>query len=129
MSGPYVYRPPTTPTSYSSGAPFQQTPYYVNTPRASTPFIPDRSLYPPSPYSRSNPASPNRGNVGLPRSPADLGPERYEFPRPIGGSAYNAGYDGWDRESVPLRERRPSWHGPNESPWPGVAPTPQSTPA
>ncbi|KAG6844023.1 hypothetical protein H0H87_010532 [Tephrocybe sp. NHM501043] len=93
------------------------------TTRATTPFIPEAARFPPSPYSgpRSRHASPYRGNVSL---PPDDGPERYAFPRT--GSAYDAGYESspWDY----VRDRRPSWHGDNQSPWPGVAP-PQSAPA
>ncbi|KAG6909563.1 hypothetical protein DXG01_016811 [Tephrocybe rancida] len=115
MSGPYSYQPPSSPATYS-GLQYQQTPYYVNTPRPTTPFIPDSAIYPSSPYSRPsslNP-SPSRGTVPL--------PDRYAFPS--SGGAYDAGYDGpW--ESV--RERRPSWHGDNITAWPG-APPPQSAP-
>ena len=78
----------------------QQTPYYYPS-QPSTPFIPDVSLYPHSPY--SNPPS-------LPGSP-NLTPASIPFPQ-AGG--FDGGYIPWDPY---VRERRPSWHA-NNNPWP-----------
>ncbi|KAG5641522.1 hypothetical protein DXG03_004827, partial [Asterophora parasitica] len=106
MSGPYVYKPPTTPTRYA--ADFQNTPYYVHTPKSvGTPFIPDATLYPSSPYTNSAPlpASPKHPSGAL---PGPQTPRRYVFP-------YETDYsDAW----VPYqRERRPSYHGPGNDQW------------
>jgi len=105
MSSPFIYN--------QGGAPYQyqQTPYCY-TPRSTyTPFIPDASLYPSSPYSNPNslPPSPNHGSGPL---PGPSGPNRYAFPT----SGYEVNYTpAWDTYH---RERRPSWHAPPEFPTP-----------
>lgn len=91
MSSPYVYTP---------FAQYQPTPYlhpYYNNQQQNSPFIPDATLYPQSPYtaSASLPGSPRCPAVGLP-SPNHI-PE------------YDTNFiQNWD---IPRRERRPSWHG------------------
>ncbi|RDB26895.1 hypothetical protein Hypma_005171 [Hypsizygus marmoreus] len=110
MSSPYVYRPH-TPLQYTNQ--FQHTPYYY-TPQSGTPFIPDASLFPSSPYSTAHslPGSPNRGPVPLPSAPNT--PNRYAFPSTPGG--YDPPY-GSPWSDAYHRDRRPSWHGVNEGPW------------
>jgi hypothetical protein len=82
MSSAYLF----TPSSYHS---FQPTPYvdpYKNTPQNS-PYIPDLSLYPSSPYHSPHPSQPN---TPLPRY-VHFGDEPWAAP--------------------PMRRpRRPSWH-------------------
>ena len=97
MSAPYVYTP------HPSNLP---TPY-TNSYAQYSPFIPDATLYPPSPYSNpsSLPASPNHGPSALPNPNPVPSPFQVNFPSndPFGspGSPWNA----------PYRSRRPSWHG------------------
>ncbi|KAG6852576.1 hypothetical protein C0991_010868 [Blastosporella zonata] len=101
MSGPFMY----TPLKY------ERTPYFPSSPHfVTTPFIPDLTLYPPSPYSNSG--SPNRGFVPLPEDPTS--PTQYEFPTL---SPYDTPYNApWGEYQ---RERRPSWQRPHDqNPWP-----------
>lgn len=90
MSSPFVY----TPQSQ-----YQPTPYnhaHFNTPQHS-PFIPDATLYPTSPYANSTslPGSPHFQKTGLPST--------VPFPGDYGAYAPQ-----WE---MPQRQRRPSWHG------------------
>ncbi|KAG6848081.1 hypothetical protein H0H93_003577, partial [Arthromyces matolae] len=91
-------------TASSSQYPFPgyiRTPYLPSTPRRGTPFLPDMTLYPHSPY--SNHASPNRGCIPLP-DPTTPNTPHLDLP-PV---------DPYDSESPWYgyrRERRPSWQG------------------
>jgi hypothetical protein len=87
MSSPYVY----------SNNHHHQTPYYYHTPRIYTPFLP------PSP---SLPASPNHPYTVLP--PVTPTTSHY-VPFPTSGYDPDVHYAPWDP-----RQRRPSWHGPND---------------
>jgi hypothetical protein len=78
MSSSYVYSQPSTA--------YQQTPYFYDTPRPHTPFLP------PSP---SLTASPNPSHQ-LPVTPV-----------PFPSTTYDSRYPAW-KDST--RERRPSWH-------------------
>jgi len=98
MSGPYVYNPH---PSYSNYIPSGYVNANYQTPQHS-PFIPSATLYPSSPY--SNPTSV----AGSPQIPAlslapPGSPNTVPFP-----------YEpAWDPNvyNVPLRQRRPSYHG------------------
>lgn len=97
MTSPYVYTPFVS---------YQATPYvapYYAAQQQPSPFIPDATLYPASPYSNpsSLPASPHVHASPLP-SPNTS--QRILFPGADGG------YSPWDG---PVRMRRPSWHGGN----------------
>ncbi|TFK39176.1 hypothetical protein BDQ12DRAFT_72131 [Crucibulum laeve] len=98
MSSPYVYtpHPSVQATGYYGGYPSSPQP---------SPFIPDASQYPSSPYSNpsSLPGTPNHGTQGLPGSNA------VPFP-----SSPVYGAPSWD---APYRERRPSWHGAMDGNW------------
>ncbi|KAG6844260.1 hypothetical protein H0H87_008353 [Tephrocybe sp. NHM501043] len=102
-----------TPSTYASR--YQRTPYFPSTPRSVTPFIPDSSLYPPSPYSNSG--SPNRRFIPLPEDPTT--PNQLEFPTLSPYDNYYGGDGPWDDYQ---RVRRPSWQGFNDdNPWPHAA--------
>ena len=109
MSSPYVYIPE---NNYAQAA-------YVNHSHSpyGTPYIPDATLAPPSPYGSgyggSVPASPNLAGA----SPLPAANMNYNiaFPGLAGGAAQESAQ--WDAYGRP---RRGSWHGaqaPNPNPW------------
>lgn len=103
MSDPYVYNPQ---PSYSAYRPSQyHDSHYLSA--QSSPFIPNATLYPTSPFGNtaSLPGSPNLGSASLPPSPKFASRYLYadgiyEPEGPIGST--------WN---IPQRQRRPSWHG------------------
>ncbi|KAK7041491.1 hypothetical protein VNI00_009359 [Paramarasmius palmivorus] len=113
MSGPYVFRPTTTPSAYYNPG--------FHTPQGS-PFIPSATLPGStspyhSPYRNSVPLpgssspyhSPYRNAVPLPGTPNT--PNRVLFP-----GTYESN-DPYDPYFGPARPRRPSWHAPIASPY------------